>query len=156
MHIKQKVMEKYKNPDTKDEIMNSIKNSDHIEGIIEIIATVFPTWVIVTGSKFSPDYPTFQENWNTLCKKINRTPFRIIIVDFFSLSEEYSLIHFFCDVLTSFGFLVRPKEEFIQCDMCEDSIIPSETIYKLINAKYRPSEWSKLCDACKHSPPSAC
>lgn len=140
---------KYKNPPNADSIMESIRNNrSNAEKIIEIIATVYPSWIQCSIPKFSDDYGHFQKNWETVCSKLKTTPVMIILIDFFSFEPEFTLIQFFCDILTSYGFLMRPKDDFTQCEICGNALA-TEKIYNIIDKKFRPEKFSDKCVSCQ-------
>ena len=144
--------EKYKNPSPEitESIMKNLRDAENHNEVIEIINSIFPTWIIGCSKKYSVDYPHFTNNWENVCKKIKCKTLDIIIIDELIFSDkEYSIVQTFCELLTLFGHSVRRKEEFFECKFCSD-IIPTENVYnKLKNLKIKvPKVWSMKCANC--------
>jgi hypothetical protein len=146
-----KMSEKYKNPSPEytETIVNSLKDAENHNKVVEIIESVFPSWIIGCSKKYSNDYPNFTSNWNSVCNKIGCKPLDIVIVDDLVFDKEYSLIQMFSELLTMFGHSVRRKEEFFECRFCK-SVLPTQNIYnKLQECKIKvPEFWSMKCKNC--------
>ena len=142
-------MEEFKNPLNTESIIDSIRNyPNDTEKVIEIIATVFPTWIQNCLKHFSKDYSQFEKNWEKVCSNLKTVKTQIILIKYISLEEDYSLIRFFCDILTSRGFLVRTYDELFPCEVCEKAL-PTEKIYAILDKKFKPEKWSTMCSECQ-------
>ena len=62
--------DKYNNPTNTDEITEELRECKTLGEVKNLTERVFPEWFVTTISKFSVDYPQFQQNWEMVCKKI--------------------------------------------------------------------------------------
>ena len=141
---------KYIDPSNKEQVMNDIKNSEMHSDVIRIIDKTFPGWLLGWPKKYCIDYPRFQANWEFVCKRSNSSPLSVIIVDKIVFNDpKYSLVKFFCELLTVFGHSVRRKEEFIECKVCGDAI-PTPMIYNQLKERKIdvPLHYSLRCSKC--------
>ena len=140
----------YQDPKNVEEIINQVKECENHDQVVTLINSTFPGWIMGWPKKFSTDYPHFNHNWEYVCKKSKCKTLSVIIVDKIVFNDsKYSLIKFFCEVLTVFGHSVRRKEEFIGCKLCGNAL-PTQMVYdQLIERKIStPSVWSLKCSSC--------
>lgn len=140
----------YKNPENMVEIQNSLLEAKNHGEVKNIIMETFPEWMLGIISNYCSDYPTFQSNWVTVCDKIGVKPTEIIIVDYFDHNnDDYKLLTYFCEIMTTGGYSVRRKEEFIACSKCGDAIPVLEIWRKMKSVGIQtPLSWSKKCTTC--------
>ena len=144
------VKQLYQDPENKGEIFIELKNAETHDNVIKIINKTFPKWIIGWPKKYCIDYPSFQNNWEYVCKKTNTRPLSIIIVDEVDFkSSNHELIRAFAELLTLFGHSVRRKTDFVACKMCGNAI-PNEKLFnELVSRKIKtPKYWMLRCSTC--------
>jgi hypothetical protein len=144
-------MKKYTDPPNIDELVTCFNNlpQDSAE-IQKFIETTFPGWIVLSTTHYSPDYPHLQRNWEAICKMNGVTSQKIVIVDYINFNkDEYKLINLMCERMTTSGYAVRRKEEFIYCNKCYGAL-PIKQIWKDFKDKGIPvcSVWSPNCSKC--------
>jgi hypothetical protein len=144
--------ELYVNPVNTNEIIEKLKNTETHDEIVNIINETFPTWILGWLKAYSSDYPHFQKNWENVCTSTKTKPLRVVIVNKIVFNDEnYSLLRMFCELLTLFGHSVRRKEEFVECKLCGDAL-PTPYIYNALKEKGTgikiPLFWSPKCSTC--------
>lgn len=142
--------ESYVDPQNVDEIIESIKNAEKHDEVVDIINKTFPKWILGWPKRYSVDYPHFQNNWEYICKKSGSTTLSVIIVDYIVFNcKNYKLVQLFCELLTVFGHSVRRKEEFVGCKLCGDAI-PTQSVYNQLSERKIPVPeiWMVKCKGC--------
>lgn len=140
---------KYLDPDNVIEIKECITNAENLGKIKEIVDEIFPGWIVGTIKEYSEDYPELEKHWMNICFEKRVSQKEIMIVDFISFEDTYSLIKIFCEILTLSGFCVRTQNELFQCKICKKAI-PQEHIYNLMkkNGSNVPDVWRVMCKKC--------
>ena len=118
--------------------------------ILKLIKEIKPNWIKSTHNNYSVDYPHLTRNWNHLCKSINTTPKKIVLVE----KTEDNIDNLFCETLTTIGCIVRPIIQFTTCEKCS-SLIPSNEMYNILTEFSKkakeikiPKIWKKNCENC--------
>jgi hypothetical protein len=140
---------KYINPENANDIIEEItKITDHDE-IHNLIIKTFPDWILYSTSSYSEDYKYLHTNWVKVCEMTKMIPRHILLVDFISFEPEFAMLSAFCNIMTSFGYCVRRKEEFGACSVCNKAI-PNKILWQqMINNKMPvPEQWSNTCTTC--------
>lgn len=141
-------MNKYKDPSNVQNIKEEIKNSPTVKEIKNIIDRVFPEWIKGIIEDYSDDYIDLKRNWLSVCLKHNTEPKAILLVDFISFHDDYSLIKIFCEIFTQLGFCVRSWKELFGCQKCGKAL-PQRQFYNIIKKQYSvPDEWRNTCVGC--------
>ena len=139
------------NPENVDEIIEQIKNSPNIGEIKKIFDNYYPNFIKNIFDNYSDDYPNLKSNWDTICKKCNTTPKKIILVEEINLVDfkNNKLINIYNEILTRVGFCVRKEKDFIGCKVCNKAI-PCIELYNIlkVNGNYIPNKWSNICSKC--------
>jgi len=152
-----KYLEKYKNPENPEEILSKLRECSSLEDIKKLIYGIFPDLVKEYTRGYSSDYPYLIITWYTLCKAIKTEPKGIILVEFVppsikdDISEEYSVLRKFLDVMTANGFVARRNEEFMLCNKC-GLAIPRHNLYKYVKFRFPdkfPDKWDIKCSECE-------
>jgi len=143
-------MAEYVDPENVVDIKEQIKNAPNLGSLKLILDKVFPGWIKGLVDDYSDDYPILKKNWLEMCTKNKVIPTKIMIVDFVSFEEEYSLLRIFCEILTLSGFCVRSKQEIFPCKICKRAI-PQLHIYNLMKTngeRMIPDVWQTSCQKC--------
>jgi len=143
-------MAEYVDPDNFLEIKEQIKNAPDLGSLKVILDKVYPKWIQGLVDDYSEDYPVLKSNWMEMCTRNKVKPTKIMIVDFVSFEQEYSLLRIFCEILTLSGFCVRSKQEIFPCKICKNAI-PQLHIYNLLKGngeKMIPDVWQTTCQKC--------
>jgi len=114
--------------------------------ILKLIKEIKPDWVKSTHTNYSTDYPHLTQNWHNLCKKINTTPKKIVLVEVI----QDNIDNLFCETLTTIGCIVRPIIQFTTCEKCL-ALIPSNEMYNILSQHKQikiPKEWKNTCKNC--------
>ena len=132
-----------------DIILNKLKTVNSPRDAERIINETFPNWLVCDFEGYSQDYPHLQSNWNIICQRLNTSPKRIVLVDDITFDETPSLKNKLCEFMTSYGYCVRRKDEFVPCRVCEKAI-PCIEIYTLLKEKNFnvPDTWDNKCKDC--------
>lgn len=140
---------KYEDPENVQDIIKDIFKMKTIQDIVDLLNTLYPSFIRDKLEEYSKDYPHFDINWRGMCLTLKVKKAYILIVDEFHIDEKHILLQTFCEVLTQAGFIIRKYTEFFPCAVCK-SALPTEEIYtKLVTAKVKtPSEWDKKCISC--------
>jgi hypothetical protein len=140
--------DKYNNPTNTDEITEELRECKTLGEVKNLTERVFPEWFVTTISKFSVDYPQFQQNWEMVCKKIGVKPLEIMIVEDVEQGPDYTLVQNFAECFTRAGFCVRKKMEFFPCEKC-GCCLPSQIVHKqLVDKGFIIPEWKITCQNC--------
>ncbi len=144
-----KKLNNYSDPSNLESILESIKTLPTIKDILDLVKSVFPSWIVCFLKKFSNDYPHMETNWNILIKNHNIRKGQIMIVDYLIDDDNHKLINIFTEIFTQAGFVVRTKYELFPCETC-NSAIPSLAFYnKMKEQKLNiPEKWDKKCSNC--------
>jgi len=140
----------YKDPENLDFILKQINNIKDIDGILDLIDTVYPSWIVYMINEYSEDYPHLIKNWNTITNTSNIKKGKIIIVKFMCDKDDHKLIRIFADLFTTSGSVLRTINDLTPCPRCYTAI-PSEYVYnKMKEHKITtlPEKWSNLCTKC--------
>lgn len=139
----------YEDPENIFEICKDIVSCPTIQGILDKLKEIFPTFIKHTKLEYSKDYPHFDVNWRAMCTSLNTRKAYILLVDEFVEDDSHILIKTFCEVLTQAGFVVRPESSYVVCPSC-DSVIPSFEMYNKmkLNRVRVPHTWSNQCIDC--------
>ena len=144
----------YTDPENVTELLAEFKSLSNKDDIHDFITRVFPGWLIASADRYSVDYPHLQHNWETICRKTQTQPQKIVIVDtiFFDKKEDkftHSLLTTICEVLTRYGYVVRRKEEITGCLECQ-SAMPTEELWGFMKQAELPvpQVWSRVCSRC--------
>ena len=136
-----------------EEIKKIIESDSEIE-IRELIDKIAPNWLIGTYDSYSDDYPHLTNNWKAMCKNLNTTPQKIVIVKNIPLDEKDNDKLFkpklaICEVLTIKGYIIRREEEIVGCLECNKAI-PNSIIYNQLpkDKMTLPPKWSSRCTTC--------
>lgn len=127
----------------------SLKRPDqemNLDDILKLIHEFKPNWVKSSHNNYSSDYPHLTKNWHHICKTINTSPKKIILVE----KIEDNVDNFFCETLTTIGCIVRPITQFLICEKCL-FLIPSNEMYNLLSQHKEikiPKEWKNKCKNC--------
>jgi hypothetical protein len=144
-------VDKYQDPENMDEIVEELKTIGTLDGVIDLIKRIYPSWILYFLRRYSTDYPHLQSNWEFSCKEQNVLPANIIIVDYFQYNDTYRLLNVFAEIFTLCGFIVRSKEDIIPCSKC-DLALPSQNRFNQMkesgNIKLNIEEWSLKCSKC--------
>lgn len=145
------MVDKYRDPGNRDEIIESIKNCPTVGDAKKIIDKVFPGWIVKYLEGYSEDYTIMDKHWETVCKKTGTTKKQIMIVDDVKNDEQHKLVKFFCEFFTVCGFCVRMKREYFPCEKC-GLALAQPCLYDILkndSDKYSlPERWSKICTSC--------
>jgi hypothetical protein len=140
----------YQDPENADEIVEKLKECENHDQVVNLINETFPGWILGWPKRYGVDFPSFQNNWEYVCKKSGTRTLSVIIVDTIVFNDtKYKLLKMFCEILTLFGHSVRRKGEFIGCKMCGDAI-PSESVFlELVERKNTTLPcWMIKCREC--------
>ncbi len=144
----------YKDIANRDEIiekLNEMIGEDDYKGVYEEINKIYPTWIINIIDNYSEDYKYMDSNWEIICKNLNVSKKKIILVDFIiHNSNDYKIIENICEKMTKKGFVIRRVEEFVQCVKCE-RIIPCKFLWEIMKIQHKlpvPENWSNKCTNC--------
>ena len=118
----------YEDPENLGEIIKDIIQMKSVQEILNLLSTVYPTFIKNTVAEYSTDYPHFDINWRGMCATLKVQKAIIILVDIVPEDDTHILIKTFCEVLTQAGFIVRRYTDFFPCNKC-DKLLPSEEIY---------------------------
>jgi hypothetical protein len=141
----------YKDPENLDFILKEMNNIKDLDGILNMINTIYPDWIVYILNDYSEDYPHLIKNWNTIVSTSNIKKGKIIVVRFMSDKEDHKLIRIFADLFTTSGSVLRTINDLLPCSQCA-SAIPSEYVYnKMKEHKIRtlPEKWSEKCAKCQ-------
>jgi len=140
---------KYLDPENVIEIKEEIKNTPTLGDLKIILDKTFPDWVQGFINDYSDDYPNLKQHWMNICFENKVTPKQIMIVDFVSFEDNYSLIRIFSEILTLSGFCVRSKNELFSCKNCGKAI-PQSHVYNLLKEGGQdiPDLWRTTCSNC--------
>ena len=113
------------------------------------VETHFPNWLLASTSEYCVDYPHLTQNWKLLCQNFGVEPQQIVIVESIFFDKDHTLMKTVCDLMTSRGYVVRRKEEFVGCEKCGKAI-PTRRLW--INFKNNglpvPAVWLPTCSKC--------
>lgn len=139
----------YVNPPNADEIINTISEMKKHDEIHNLIIQTFPGWILYSTDTYSDDYLYLNNNWKKVCEMTKTTPKKIVLVDYINFHPDFALIRAFCNIMTTFGYCVRRKEEFGSCEKCGKAI-PVEQVWKVMKSKDMPvpDKWSSKCSVC--------
>ena len=144
-------MSTFKDPDNFEEILETLKETPTLEGVLQLIDKCFPNWIIAFLDRFCDDYPHLQDNWEKLCMMIDEEmkTTQILIVEDITFDDDHKLQKLFCELFTRTGFCVKRKVEFIPCPICNKAI-PTEWYYDIIKTgKFEiPDVYSDKCSNC--------
>jgi hypothetical protein len=119
----------------------------NLDDILKLIHEIKPKWIKLTHNSYSTDYPHLTLNWHHICKTINTTPKKIVLVE----KIQDNIDNLFCETLTTIGCVVRPITHFITCQKC-CALIPSNEMYNLLTKKSKdikiPKVWKNNCENC--------
>lgn len=140
---------KYLDPDNVNDIKEEIKNAPTLGDLKNILDKVFPSWIQGFINDYSEDYPELRKHWENICFENQTQPKQIILVDFISFDESYSLIRIFAEILTLSGFCIRSKNELFSCKKCGKAL-PQSHVYNLIKESGQtvPEVWRTICSNC--------
>lgn len=138
-----------KNPETLKSLVEYLKNTENMSDIIAKVYEVFPNWIVKILHRYSTDCPSLKDNWDRICCISGIKPQQIILVDYISFDTEHNIIKTLCECFTRAGFVVRRKEEFIECKKCK-SALPSKQVWEKMRAASInvPKTWSDTCSEC--------
>ena len=140
----------YEDNENKDNIIQRLRCSPTVKELLDVVNEVYPNWIHNIQDNYCNDYQHLTSNWNLIASKNNTTPKKIVLVDFVSFEENYTVIQTLCEIFTTIGFVIRSKNEFIQCFIC-NRVIPAKHMYDLMktsNIQGIPVEWIKKCSTC--------
>lgn len=139
----------YLDPDNRDEILTRLRDLEDHQAVRQLIEETYPTWLLFWISEYSDDYSYLQKNWETICKLSGQKTQFIVLVDWISFDDEHKLVQAFADRMTHQGFVVRRKEEFGTCSVCNKAI-PCKELYEFMVKKRLPvpEKWSDKCTTC--------
>ena len=139
----------FKDPSNVDEIKEQIINCPTVKDVIEIINSVYPSWLVNTIDDYSEDYPHLTKNWEIICAKFQIQKQKIIVVEDIVNDSEHTLVKFFADYFTSVGCIVRTKYDIVPCIVCNRGI-PNEEIYNKMKELEMnvPEKWLAKCINC--------
>jgi hypothetical protein len=143
-------MDKYADPPNVDNIIDKIKNLPTLGDIKPLVDEYFPDWIVGIIDSYSEDYPMLEKNWRHVCKQLNVTPVKIIIVDCnIILDDTHKLVSLFSEILTKSGFCVRSKNHLFPCKKCGKAL-PQPEFYDLLKPNHSniPTKWSIICENC--------
>lgn len=146
----QEIIHKYMDPLDVDEVMEKLHATQTNSEIRSLIEKTYPTWLVHSTDRYSPDYPHFQKNWELIIDNRGLKPQEIVLVDFLLFnSDQHKLIMEFAERMTKRGYCVRRKEEFVGCEKCGKAV-PRKSIWKrLVELKFPvPKKWSPTCSQC--------
>jgi hypothetical protein len=127
-------------------------NSDEL---VDATRQILEGWIINILDEYHPHYVTFQENWENMCKSMNVSSKKILIVSEIPLNREeqcsydFDLLHILCGELYKRGFHVRRSNELIQfkdtnlCILTKElhaNLYENNAVYKRILDEKWPGE----------------
>lgn len=130
-------------------IQETLKEAKTPEEVEKIIEQSYPGWLILSLNGYSKDYPHLENNWKTICSKLNVQPQKIVLVRDIIFDKENSQLNNICEFITKHGYVVRRYTEFLACSVCEKAI-PCKEIWHLLKEKNFPvpNNWSDKCSSC--------
>lgn len=141
--------EKYLDPVNVEEIKEQIKNAPTLKELKDILDKLYPTWIKGIIKDYSIDYPTLKQHWHNICFENNVSPKEIMLVDFISFDDSYSIIRIFCEILTLSGFCIRTNNEIFSCKSCGNALVQSN-YYNVLkdSGQSIPDVWRTTCTNC--------
>lgn len=129
--------------------MSKLSLAQNISEIEEIIEKDYPTWLVAILNDYSRDYPHLSGNWKTLCKKMDVSPQKIVLVKDINFEEKSDPKIEVCEILTKKGYVIRRMTEFVPCIICNRAI-PCVEIWHLLKEKgfSVPEIWENKCSGC--------
>lgn len=144
----EKLLEKYKILENEKDYIKAINNAD-IDTILNFLNVNYPEWIRYNSEKYSQDYNYLQNNWKHICKKLNITPQKILLVEYISFDPTLKVLNCLNERLTKLGYCVRRDSEFILCKNC-NAIIPCKNLWQFMknNKLPVPNVWNNVCTKC--------
>ncbi len=151
-------LETFKDPTNVPELIRGIRKLIPGRNVIDTVNQYYPNWITSILVGYSPDYPRFKKNWETICNSLEDVkPRDIVLVELVyedvilngSPPDNYNLLIAACDILTYKGYCIRRKGEFIPCEIC-GLAIPSKAVYDFMKQKKIkcPKRWKNRCSGC--------
>lgn len=143
-------MNSYKDPENINEIKEKITTLQTLKELVEYINEIYPGWLINYVDRYSYDYPHLEANRDYICRQNKTKKAQIILVDYLSDDEEYSILKIFVNIFVLSGFTVRTKDDIVICDNCQSAIPSEETFEKMKNSNIdmRINTWNNKCSSC--------
>ena len=120
-------------------------------------------WIVNTFDDYSDDYKLLRDNWEYLCKKLDTTRKKIVIVTYLPVStntEKDKIVATVTNNMIEDGHTIRRVGEFVGCSVCNKAI-PTQRMYNLLKLNVEdknknrenlltiPSVWKNHCEKCK-------
>jgi len=139
----------FQDTEERKKLLEALRESKSSTESYELISSYYPGWFIDSFDGYSPDYPTLQFNWFSVCERAGVRPQKILLVSSIVFEKEYTILCTVCEYLTRFGYVVRRVGEFTGCEKC-GLAIPCEELWKNLRRQKKecPSEWSPVCQKC--------
>jgi len=148
----------FKDPENAVGLIEGLRKLTPGLNVIDTVNKYYPNWIVSILADYSPDYPRFKKNWETICKSLENVKPRYIVLvemvyeDIFlnkMSPDNYNLLIAACDILTYKGYCIRRKGEFIPCEIC-GLAIPSKGVYDFMrqNKIECPKIWKNRCSGC--------
>jgi hypothetical protein len=139
----------YSDPDNTPELLTRLSLLPTIKDVKQFIEEIFPNWIITAIDSYSEDYSHLEKNWKVMANMSGVNPAQILIVEDIVFDNCHTLIRNFAELLTRAGFMVRRKNEFFPCPVCNKAI-PSENLYNKMKEKKFPIPdiWKSKCSNC--------
>ena len=125
-------IEKYKNPENTEEILEKLKNVKFGYELFQLIQMTFPTLILNFIKEYSLNYDFLNTIWKERCEKDNVTMKQICIFDTLGEDSSYSVSHRFYEYIKNSGFDIKFKTDIIQCTKCKKAL-PTSSYYKVLS-----------------------
>lgn len=125
-----------KNP---KKVIQKLKSFKTIKEMLDLIADMYPKWMVAIGEEYCKDYPSLDKSWEKFRKenKIKQKAAILIVSHVPVRDKKQKIIQFMCDTLTYAGFVVRRNQEFTYCRVC-NRFMPTKVLYDIMKERKLP------------------
>jgi len=125
--------------------LQTLNTATEHSDVLDVVNTLLPKWIESVADKYAPEYTELEKTWHDLCKKINTSKNKILIVRYLPVntsSENDQYISIIADMLVSKGYLLRRPSELVICPNTGQALISKKMFqhFKRYNNIF-PKEW---------------